>query len=67
MRKPKVKKHSENKIIRAIKHRIIRDIKNPVRVSNFYSNNDFEYETNGDRINHVIPFTKSNHTWKTSK
>ena len=59
-RKLKIKKQSEEKIIRAIEDRIIRDIKNlfeqkeqdyykPVRVSNFYSNNYIKYENNGGR------------------
>ena len=46
---------------KAIKDRVLRDIKNlfeyekeenyykPVRVSNFWSNNNFGYESNGDR------------------
>ena len=47
------------------KGRILRDIKNiferekeeenyyrPIRVSNFWSNNYIEYESNGDRIKH---------------
>ena len=50
------------KVIKAIKERILRDIKNlfehekeesyykPVRMNNFWSNNYIEYERNGDRI-----------------
>ena len=55
----KKKKQSEDKIIRAIKYSIIRDIKNlfeqkedsqkSVRVSNFYSNNYIKYKSNSDR------------------
>ena len=53
------KKQSEDKIIRAIKYSIIRDIKNlfeqkehfqkSVRVGNFYSNNYIKYKSNSDR------------------
>ena len=61
LRKPKIKKkQSENKIITAIKDKMIRDIRNlsgqreevyhkPVRVSNLYSNNFMEYENNSDK------------------
>ena len=59
-RKPKNKKQSEDKIIKVIEDRIIRDTRNlfgqekqdyykPVRVSSFWSNNCTEYETNGNR------------------
>ena len=60
LRKPTIKKQSDDKIIKAIKGRLITDIKNlfeqeekdyykPVREGNFYSNNYIEYKTNGDR------------------
>ena len=67
-KKPKIKKQSEDIIIKAIKDRIIKDIRKlavqkedyckPVRVGNFYSNNYIEYESNGDRnklVNQRIP------------
>ena len=56
-RKPKMKIQSEDKIIKEINGRKIRDIKNlfdqeqkdcykPVRVGNVYSNNYIEYKSN---------------------
>ena len=55
----KLRNKSEEKIIKAVKDRIIRDIKNlfeqkeqdyykPVRVGIFYSNNYIEFESNDD-------------------
>ena len=69
-RKPKAKKQSFVNIIKAIEDRIIRDMKNlfeqeddykPVRLGNFYSNNDTEsqYQSKNTLI-------KLNHTWKKS-
>ena len=60
LRKPKIKKQLEDKILKATKERIIRDIKNlfeqqeedyykPVGVGSFYSNNYFEDESNCDK------------------
>ena len=65
LRKPTIKKQSDDKIIKAIKGRLITDIKNlfeqeekdyykPVRVGNFYSNNYIEYKTNGDRNKTIL-------------
>ena len=81
----------QQKEIKAIKYRILRDIKNlfeheeenyykPVRVSNFWSNNYIEYESNGDRnktlsveeyLNKIRPYLKDiinnlkkSDTWK---
>ena len=83
----------QEKETKAIKDRILRDIKNlfehekeeenyykPVRVSNFWSNNYIEYESNGDRnktlsveeyLNKIRPYLKDiinnlkkSDTWK---
>ena len=60
-KKTKIKKiRSKDNILKATKHRTIRDIKKlfehekeyyykPVRVSNFDCNNYIEYESNGDK------------------
>ena len=55
----KPRKQSDDKIIKAIKGRIVRDIRSlfeqeedyykPVRVGNFYSTNYIKYESNSDR------------------
>ena len=60
LRKTKSKKTIIDNIIKAIKEKIIRDVKThleqekedyykPVRVANFYSNNYIEYESNNDK------------------
>ena len=83
----------QEKETKAIKDRILRDIKNlfehekeeenyykPVRVSNFWSNNYIEYESNGDKnktlsvkeyLNKISPYLKyiinnlkKSDTWK---
>ena len=58
-RQKKLRKQSEDKIIKAIKGRIVGDIRSlfeqeedyykPVRVGNFYSTNYIKYESNSDR------------------
>ena len=53
-RQKKPRKQSEDKIIKAIKGRIVlfeqeEDYYKPVRVGNFYSTNYIKYESNGDR------------------
>ena len=58
-RQKKPRKQSEDKIIKAIKGRIVGDIRSlfeqeedyykPVRVGNFYSTNYIKYESNSDR------------------